>query len=118
MADPDTVQRIRTTLSSVWPEVVERLGTRRDAFFDAAWRQLERRGLADPVAAARYINLCFAFGPGFEDRAENEWALALLADERLADAVKLHQLVRRALRELERRGSDVAPLRKADAVLL
>jgi hypothetical protein len=117
MAD-GTDPLIRTTLSSAWPDVFDRLGARQEAFFAAARQQLQRRGVADPVAAARYINLCFAFGPAFEDRAENEWALALLADDRLGDAVKLHQLVWRAQRELERRGSDPAALRSADAALL
>ncbi len=87
-----------------WPELAARLGDRRTAFVDAAREQAQRRGLAEPLLQARYLNLCCAFGPGFEDRPEHEWALALLLDERLAPAVRLHQLIHRAPAELRRAG--------------
>jgi hypothetical protein len=98
--------------------MAERLGDRRDAFFDTAARQAARHGLAEPADAARYLNLCFAFGPAFETKPQYEWALALLADERLAPHVKLHQLLLRAAQELQRSGGDTAALVRADTALL
>ncbi|WP_332289070.1 hypothetical protein [Aquincola agrisoli] len=100
-----------------WPAVAGRLGERRAAFLDTAVQQAARHGLVAPLEAARYLNLCFAFGPAFETRPQHEWALALLADERLAPAVKLHQLKYRAVPELQRQGGDAAALQRADAAL-
>ena len=71
---------------------------------------------------ARFVNLCCALGPRFDHQPENEWALAILADDRLAEWVKLHQLVVRGSFELKRRGTDgtkrSSQLLLADAALL
>lgn len=105
-----------------WPAVAARLGERRAAFLQLVQERCAERGLREPVHVARFSNLCFVFGTGFESRTENEWALAILLDERLAPWVKLHQLVRRAGAELERRGPDgaalAAQLRDTDARLI
>lgn len=101
-----------------WPTVVNRLGERRAAFEAAVAQRAAGHGLLEPADVARYLNLCLAFGHGFEDRTENEWALALLADERLRPEVKLHQLVQRAGRELQRRPADAQTLRAVDQALL
>jgi hypothetical protein len=92
-----------------------RLGDRRDAFVDRVAEQARAQGLQDTNSAARYLNLCFAFGPAFETRPENEWALALLVDERLSNWVKLHQLVRAGAEELARRGGEAQLLLANDA---
>jgi hypothetical protein len=101
-----------------WPSVVNRLGERRAAFEAAVAQRAAGHGLLEPADVARYLNLCLAFGHGFEDRTENEWALALLADERLRPEVKLHQLVQRAGRELQRRPADAQTLRAVDQAVL
>ncbi|MBI3350901.1 MAG: hypothetical protein HY020_27350 [Burkholderiales bacterium] len=101
-----------------WPEMVTRLADRREAFVARAGEQARQQGLADTDSAARYLNLCFAFGPAFETRPENEWALALLVDERLGNGVKLHQLVLAGAEELVRRGGEAQALRASDARLL
>jgi hypothetical protein len=101
-----------------WPDMLARLGDRREAFVAKAGEQARQQGLLDANSAARYLNLCFAFGPAFEARPENEWALALLVDERLGNWVKLHQLVRAGAEELTRRGGDVQALLANDARLL
>ena len=103
---------------SLWLELRGKLGERHDAFFEAVARQAAKRRLAGDAAIARYAHLCCAFGPAFEERPENEWALAILADERLAEWLRLHQLVQRAARELKRRGGDADALQRADAALL
>lgn len=101
-----------------WPDMLARLGERRVAFVERANEQARQQGLHDAASAARYLNLCFAFGPAFETRPENEWALAVLMDERLGNWVKLHQLVRAGAEELGRRGGDAQALLDADSRLL
>lgn len=104
---------------TLWPDLAERLALRREAFFDRVHDQAEPHGLtADAAVYARFVNLCCAFGPGFEQRPENEWALAILSDPRLPPGVRLHQLVLRARHELRRRGGDEATLARTDAALL
>lgn len=98
-----------------WPDMVSRLGDRREAFIARAGEQARAQGLLDANSAARYLNLCFAFGPAFETRPENEWALALLVDERLGTWVKLHQLVRAGAEALARRGGEAQLLLANDA---
>lgn len=110
--------RLSALVAQRWGPVLQRLGERRAAFEAAVRQRAEGHGLSESLEQARYLNLCFAFGPGFEDKTENEWALALLVDQRLRPAVKLHQLVLRAGRELERRRGDHAVLRAADQALL
>ncbi|MFL6661345.1 MAG: hypothetical protein ACJ8G7_04155 [Rhizobacter sp.] len=110
--------RLERATPSLWLELRGKLGERHDAFFEAVGRQAAKRRLAGDAAIARYAHLCCAFGPAFEERPENEWALAILADERLAEWLRLHQLVQRAARELKRRGGDADGLQRADAALL
>lgn len=101
-----------------WPTVVGRLGDRREAFEAAVAQRARGHGLLEAADIARYLNLCLAFGHGFEDKTEHEWALAILSDERLRPAVKLHQLVHRAPRELQRRPVDAQMLQAVDRALL
>ncbi len=105
-------------VAALWPLVDSRLGERRAAFFDAARAQALAHGLDNPCWQARYLNLCFAFGPAFEDKAGHEWAKALLLNQRLAPWARLHQLVQAAVAELKRRGGDEQTLRAADNALL
>lgn len=104
-----------------WPDLGEKLGDRVGAFVDTACNSATRH-VRDPGAVARFVNLCCVFGPGFEQKPENEWARAILANDRLAESVKLHQLVVRGPRELQRRQADggeaSSRLLRADAVLL
>ena len=76
-----------------WAELRGRLGGQLGEFVDVVARNAASHQIADDVSVARFLNLCCAFGPNFERKPENEWALALLADERLEERVKLHQLV-------------------------
>lgn len=101
-----------------WPALAERLGERRAAFEASALAQAAARGLAEPLLGQRYLNLSCAFGPGFEEKPEHEWALALLLDERLAPPVRLHQLLVRAQAELATRPDTLAALREADQRLM
>ena len=105
-----------------WSAISSRLGERRAAFLELVDGRARERGFDAGVMAARFANLCFAFGPGFETRPENEWALAILLDERLLPWVKLHQLVAQGAAELQRRGGDAtalaAQLQAADGKLV
>lgn len=119
MNDPARADdRYTALVAKRWGPVLQRLGDRRAAFEAAVQQRAAGHGLIDAAVQARYLNLCFAFGPGFEDKTENEWALALLVDQRLRPEVKLHQLVLRGARELDRRGGDDQSLRAADSAVL
>ena len=119
MNDPtEADDRFTALVAQRWGPVLQRLGERRAAFEAAVQQRAAGHGLIDAAVQARYLNLCFAFGPGFEDKTENEWALALLVDQRLRPEVKLHQLVLRAARELERRSGEPQALRAADGAVL
>lgn len=115
---PNPLTDIFDLLAAHWPAVAERLDGRQQAFLASAAQSAARHGLVDALSQARYLNLCFAFGPGFELKPQHEWALALLADERLQPLVKLHQVLHRGQAELQRSGGDAATLRRADARLL
>lgn len=97
---------IDSFLDRHWAALAARLGDRREAFLQRVAECSRERGFAEGVQAARFANLCCAFGTGFENRTENEWALAILLDDRLLPWVRLHQLVWRGGRELDRRGPE------------
>lgn len=94
-------------MESFWPEVFTQLGDRASSFCDAARRKAAMHQITEPLAVDRYVNLCLAIGPNFEDKLENEWALAILRDDRLSDAVRVHQLVVQGRREMLRRSFEM-----------
>ena len=99
-----------------------RLGGRATDYVEAAVKKAVTHKITADAGVARFVNLCCALGPNFEEKPENEWALALLSDDRLDEWVKVHQLVVRATGELTRRpqvgkGSP-AQLLQADRALL
>ena len=105
-----------------WPDQAQSLGARLGDFIRAARQKAVRYQLLSDEAVARYLNLCLAFGPKFEDRPDNEWALALLLNDALSDWTKVHQLVVRATPELTRRKQDAgrlaAQMLRADAAFM
>jgi hypothetical protein len=109
-------------LADYWPVVFARLGERAGAYVDAAAKKAASHQIFGNTGVARFVNLCCAFGPNFEDKSENEWALALLADERLSEWIKVHQLVVRSVEALKRRSAEgqvtLKALVLADTVLL
>ncbi len=96
------VARLAAHLAAQWPAMPERLGDRYDAFVEHAVAQADKRGLDGAAAVARYVNLCFVWGPSFHDKPGFEWALALLAAPRERAWGTVHQLVQRSMKELER----------------
>ena len=109
-------------LSSHWPDLYAKLGVRSVDYLDAARRKADVYLFVQDAVVARYINLCCALGPNFEDKPENEWALSVLADDRLEEWVKLHQLVIKGVTVLGRHPDDgrrmAAQFLRADAALL
>ena len=117
----DFVQRLGEHLAGQWPLMPERLGERYPAFIEHAVQQAEKRGIARAAAVARYVNLCFVWGPAFQDKPGFEWALGLLAAPRERHWATVHQLVQRSLAELQRLPDariDAAALAAADTRLL
>lgn len=105
-----------------WTDLCVRLGERTSEFVEVAQSAAAARQLRDRNCIARFVNLCCVFGPRFEQQKDNQWALAILAEDRLADWAKLHQLVVRGAKELKCRGPEgeqaAARLLLADAALL
>jgi hypothetical protein len=89
-------------LAVQWPAMPERLGPRYAAFVEHALQQGEQRGLLRFGAAARYANLCFVWGPSFQDRPGFEWASNLLTAPSSQDWATSHRMVQRSLAELAR----------------
>ena len=72
MTDDATRAALDVWFVASWPQLDARLQERRLPFFDAAHERAARRGLDGWEPRARYVNLCCALGPGFEERPENE----------------------------------------------
>lgn len=101
---PDTLKvRLTGMVARFWPEVHGRLGELLGAFVETVQANAVSYQITSAPASARFFNICCAMGPNFERKPENEWALAILADERLGEWVKLHQLLTRASTELKTR---------------
>ncbi|MEO8859739.1 MAG: hypothetical protein ABI343_22345 [Burkholderiaceae bacterium] len=96
-------EHLEQSVRTHWPDLAVRLDARVGEFVRAAQVAAAGHLLEPGTTTARFVNLCCAFGPGFERKPENEWALAILANERIGDWVKLHQLVAHASTELKRR---------------
>lgn len=110
------------SLAVHWPELFLRLGDRAQDYVDAGIRKVSAYKVIEDASVGRFVNLCCALGPNFEEKPENEWALALLCDDRLDEWVKLHQLVVRSAEALGRRMGDdrriAAQFLRADGALL
>ena len=91
------LRRLGSHLAARWPAVAERLGARLPAFVEHALTSAEQHGLRIALGALRYVNLCFVWGTGFEDKPGFEWARNTLADPKRHEWQKVHQLVRRSL---------------------
>jgi hypothetical protein len=118
-------------LAAQWPAMPERLGERYASFVGLALERAVDKGFVSAAAAARYVNLCFVWGPAFEDRAGFEWARSLMAGggERAVIAgggarsrwAATHRLLQRSLAELAQLPEsriEPATLEAADARLL
>ncbi len=115
------VQRLSKQLAGLWPAMEALLGERYQTFVKLAVEQAGKLNLRQAAGVARYVNLCFVWGPGFQDKAGFEWAQAALAKAAENDWLSVHQLVQRSLLELQRLPtSKVEPqaLTAADAALL
>jgi hypothetical protein len=115
------VERLGQHLAAQWPAMPQRLGDRYQAFVELACAQANERGLNQAAAVARYVNLCFVWGPGFQDKPGFEWARGLLASPPERERVTAHQLLQRSLLELQRLPSariDAQTLSRSDASLL
>ncbi len=99
------VRQLGDHLSGQWPAMPERLGERYPAFMEAMVEQGLRRGLQDAAAVARWVNLCFAWGPAFDEKPGFSWAADILSQPQASEWLRVHQLVSRSALELERQAS-------------
>ena len=112
------IQQLAQHLAGQWPAMQALLGERHSAFVELAVEQGGQRGLSDAACVARYVNLCFVWGPAFQDKTGFEWAAELLPASAGDQWLTVHQLVQRSLLELQRlAGARVTPaaLAAADA---
>ena len=117
----DFSQHLGAQLADQWPAMSERLGERYDAFIDLAIEQAGKQGLSLAAGVARYVNLCFVWGPNFHHKPGFDWALNLLSDPDRNEWLRVHQLVQRSVNELQGlAGSLIKPeqLAQTDAALL
>ena len=117
----DFSQRLGAQLADHWPAMSERLGERYGAFIDLAIEQASKQGLSLAAGVARYVNLCFVWGPNFQNKPGFDWALNLLGDAGRNEWLTVHQLVQRSVKELQLlAGSLVKPevLTQTDGALL
>lgn len=119
------VPRLAAHLAAQWPAMEALLAERYNTFVQLAVDQARKLGLRQPASVGRYVNLCFVWGPSFQDRADCAWAAPYLNDasERpaLTEWASLHQLLQRSLSELQGLSGakvDAASLRAADARLI
>jgi hypothetical protein len=104
------VAGLSSHLAAQWPAMPERLGDRYAAFVEHAVQTGQQRGLSRAASLARYVNLCFVWGPSFQDKPGFEWAAGMLAAPREREWATLHQMVRRSMAELQRlSGSRITP---------
>jgi hypothetical protein len=119
----DFVVALGRQLATEWPAMPERLGDRYDGFIELAVQQALGLGLRRAPAVARYVNLCFVWGPSFHDKPGGEWAQPVLAGAPSGtrpDGLVTHQLVRHSLQALQQVQTAITPdaLAGADGRLL
>jgi hypothetical protein len=116
------VQALAGHLAAQWPAMHERLGGRTAEFVQIATQQATQRGWSQAAAVARFVNLCFVWGPSFQDKPGFDWAQRLLAAPPPDDEWAVsHRLMQRSLLELQRLPEariDAATLAAADARLV
>ena len=96
------LHRLGEHLAAQWPAMPERLGERYEDFVDVAVLQAAERGFGHVASIARLVNLWFVWGPAWHDKPGFEWAQGILAAPGEREWLKVHQLVRRSLVELQR----------------
>ena len=115
-------EKLTEFIRSHWTDLCARLGGRVGEFIEAARSNAMAHELRQGGAVERFVNVCCVLGPNFEQKPENEWAVAILSNADLGEWVKLHQLVHRGASELKRRSADGRKLGdqllRVDAALL
>lgn len=95
------LKRLVARCRESWPQATEELGTPgTEEFVNRAVETAERHGVRSQRDAARFVDLTFAWGEGFDET--QVWAVQILADKTLRGGVKVHQLVHKSRRELQR----------------
>lgn len=96
----DFIRELADFFAAQWPLMQERLGERHGAFVEIASQQAALRGLSLAASVARYVNLCFVWGPGFHDKPGFEWAQNILAAPAEQEWATVHRLMQRTMLEL------------------
>jgi len=98
-------RRLAAHFSQAWPAAAQKVGERLGEFIELGIGRARKYGLIQGRDIARYLNLCFVWGAGFEERAGFEWARALLDDVRRDGQAKARQLMLGSREQLQRAGN-------------
>ncbi len=88
----DFVERLMAHFRKVWPDNVAAIGPGYREWIAAGVVAGNRYGLQTEQEIARFVNLWFVWGRGFEDTPEHRWAAIILHDKERKSHVKIHQL--------------------------
>ncbi|WP_028310739.1 hypothetical protein [Derxia gummosa] len=97
--------RLAVHFTAAWPAAVARLGDRLAEFIDVGIGRARRHGMTQGRDIARYLNLCFVWGAGFEERPGFEWARALVEDARRGGSARARQLMLGSREQIQRAGN-------------
>jgi hypothetical protein len=88
----DFIQRLMVHFEKLWPVQVEELGAGYRSWVEAGIDAAHFYEMTREQEVARFVNLWFVWGKGFETAPENRWASEIVLDEERKGHVKIHQL--------------------------
>ena len=89
------IDHLMARFSAIWPEKTSQLGHRYRPFIESGVERAVTYRLLTESSIARFVNLYFVWGDEFEVLPEHAWALEILRDHRLAENIKISELVSR-----------------------
>ena len=95
------IDRLMAHFAPLWPKRVVAMGTGYRAWLQEGVRTARIYGIDTQQLSARFVNLWFVWGRGFEKQPEFEWAREILESQKRSGFVKMHQLSHRTRLELE-----------------
>jgi hypothetical protein len=95
------VDRLLPLLSKQWPERTAQLGADFRPLVDSRVNRAISYGIDTEASLARFVNLCFVWGPDFETRPEHAWAMKILKDSKLRGTLKVNELAFRTRIKLD-----------------
>ena len=86
------LDRLQPFCAAQWPAQTAQLGPRFRSFLNSSVDLAISYGIRRESEIARFVNLCFVWGPDFECRPQNEWAKRILTNPALDGKRKIDDL--------------------------